>query len=255
MKKPIFLAMTVFAVAGAHADTNFFNLSSGNFFQNWSNTSLITANDDWSGVPSIMGFLGRDDSGSPTGVDPQTLLADSWSNEVDVIANQTNPNTLTTGGVAEFDGIANPAVALQGSGTADAPHLRFYMNATNRTNIRISYNLIDVDGSGDNSIQPVALQYRIGGTGDFVNVPSAFVADASGGPNQSGLTTPVTASLAAWDNASMLEFRVMTTNAVGSDEWIAIDDIAITSEAIPEPATMLILGSAAAAFVARRRKR
>ena len=41
---------------------------------------------------------------------------------VDVNVNQTNPNTNTTGGVAEFE-IANAVVALQGSGTADAPNL------------------------------------------------------------------------------------------------------------------------------------
>ena len=40
----------------------------------------------------------------------------------DVNANQTNPNTFTTGGVTEFH-IANPTIALAGSGTAKAPTL------------------------------------------------------------------------------------------------------------------------------------
>ena len=88
------------------------------FSQNWSNINLITTNDDWSAVPGIVGYLGDIDSAtSTTNVDPRTLLAD-YSNvsAIDVIANQTNPDTLTNGGVAEFDGIANPTIALQGSG-------------------------------------------------------------------------------------------------------------------------------------------
>ena len=31
----------------------YFNLASGSLTQDWSNTGLITANDNWSGVPSI----------------------------------------------------------------------------------------------------------------------------------------------------------------------------------------------------------
>ncbi len=43
------------------------------FSQNWSNTGLITANDDWSMVPGIVGFLGDyAATSSPTNVDPRT---------------------------------------------------------------------------------------------------------------------------------------------------------------------------------------
>jgi hypothetical protein len=71
---------------------------------------------------------------------------------VDVIANQTNPNTLTNGGVAEFE-IANAVVALNGSGTADAPSLVFYMDATGRQDLVFSAVIRDIDGSADNAIQ------------------------------------------------------------------------------------------------------
>src|SRR5215475_10002568 len=97
------------------------------FSQNWSNTGLITTDDNWSGVPGIVGFRG-DDLTTVTATDPQTILADGSGTPVDVIANQTNPNTQATGGVAEFDGIANPCIALQGSGTADAPHIVISIN-------------------------------------------------------------------------------------------------------------------------------
>lgn len=207
----------------------YFDLSSGSFSQNWSNVGLITVNDNWGSVPSIQGFLGQDIT-TTTGVDPQTLVGVSAvANDIDAIANQANPNTLASGGVAEFE-ITDPVVALQGSGTADAPHVIFYVNTTGRQSVNVSYNLRDVDGSADNSIQPVALQYRVGNTGDFVNVPAGFVADASSGPSLATLVTPVSVTLpAAVNNQPQVQIRVMTTNAVGSDEWIGVDDIVVSS--------------------------
>lgn len=147
------------------------------FTQNWTNTGLITTDNDWSGVPGIIGYRG-DGLASATAVDPQTILQDGSATPVNVLANQTNPSSLTSGGIAEFE-LANPAVAFQGSGTARAPHLVISINTVGASNVTVSYNLRDLDGGGDNSVQPVALQYRIGNSGNFTNVPSAFVADAS----------------------------------------------------------------------------
>src|SRR5207245_2472452 len=124
----------------------------------------ITTNNDWSGVPGIIGYRG-DALTSATGVDPQTVVADGSSTPVNVNANHADPNTFTTGGVTEFDGIANPVVALQGSGTARAPHIVISLNTTGQTNINVNYNLRDIDGSTDNAVQPVALQYRVGNSG------------------------------------------------------------------------------------------
>lgn len=197
--------------------------------QAWSDTTLITANDSWTGVPGIQGFLGQDIT-TVTGADPQTLVGTSaLANDLDVIANQTNPN-ITNGGVAEFDGIANPTVALQGSGTADAPHLVVYLNTVGRSGITVSYVLRDIDASADNAVQPVALQYRVGATGDFVNLPAGFVADATTGPSVASLATPVSVTLpSAADNQSEVQVRIITTNAAGSDEWVGIDDLSFTS--------------------------
>src|SRR5262245_27370437 len=68
------------------------------FSQDWSNTGLITTNNNWSGVLGVVGFRG-DAMVTGTGVDPQTVLADGSSTPVSVLANQTNPNTNTTGAV------------------------------------------------------------------------------------------------------------------------------------------------------------
>ncbi|HYE14320.1 MAG TPA: hypothetical protein VD968_07770, partial [Pyrinomonadaceae bacterium] len=149
------------------------------FSQNWSSASLITANDDWSGVPGIQGFLGQDIT-TTTGADPRTLLGTSSAqNDLDVIANQSNPNTLTSGGVAEFDGIANPTIALNGSATADAPYIVINLDTTGLSNVKVSYNLRDLDASADNAAQQVALHYRVGNSGSYVNLPDGYVADAT----------------------------------------------------------------------------
>ncbi len=202
------------------------------FSQNWT-ANLITTNDDWSPVAGIVGFLGDYTAASPTGVDPRTLLDPFTTVAVDVIANQSNPDTLTNGGVAEFDGIPNPTIALNGSGTADAPYIVIYLNTTGQSNIRVRYNARDLDGSVDNAIQQINTQFRAGGVGNFSNVPGGYIADATTGPSQATLVTPVDVTLpAAANNQSVVEVRIMTTNAAGNDEWVGIDDIQVTTDGV-----------------------
>ena len=129
------------------------------FSQDWTNGALITANDDWSGVPGIEGYRG-DGLASATAVDPQTVLAADDTGVIDVNANQANPNTFATGGVSEF-AIADPVVALQGSATARAPYVRLTFDTQGHAGIRVRYNARDIDGSADNAVQPLALHYRV----------------------------------------------------------------------------------------------
>jgi Bacterial Ig-like domain len=210
-------------------DASYFALSGGSLSQDWTNAALIAANDDWSGVPSIVGFLGQDIV-TTTGVDLQTITGTSVAaNDVDVIANQASPDTLTSGGAAEFDGIANPVVAIQGSGTADVPYLQLHLNSTGRTSVRVQANLRDVDGGADNSIQQINVQYRVGTTGAWSNVVGGYFADVTTGATATQVTPlDVTLPVAA-NNVSQLQVRIMTTNAVGSDEWVGIDDIVVSS--------------------------
>ena len=229
MTATLLLAIGAGIAAPALADDTYQVLP---FSQDWSNTALLDTNDDWSGVPGIIGYRGDNLTGA-TGTDPQTLILDDPGLVVDVNVNQTNPNTYTTGGVAEFE-IADPVVALQGSGTADAPYLQIFLNTIGKASIMVSYNLRDIDGSADNAVQPVALHFRAGTTGDWTNVPAAFVADASEGPSLATLVTPVNVVLPVEaENQANLQIRIMTTNAPGSDEWIGIDDISVTGTDIP----------------------
>ena len=199
------------------------------FSQNWSNIDLITTSDNWDGVPGILGYRGDDLTGS-TGTDPQGIVAPG-SMVLDVNANQTAPNTFSTGGVAEFH-LTDPTIALTGSGTADAPFILLHLNTAGFQNIQVAYKVRDLDASADNAVQQVALQYRIGNSGNFVNVPAAYVADATEAGTASK-TTPVAVTLpAAADNQAQLQLRVITSNAVGNDEWVGIDDIAISGTSL-----------------------
>ena len=202
------------------------------FSQDWTNANLITTSDVWSAVPGIVGYRGDNITGA-SDTDPQTLLGPDSSVVIDVNANIVTPNTYTTGGVTEF-AIDNPVVALQGSETANAPYLLFFLNSTGFQDIVVSYLLRDIDGSADNSIQQVALHYRVGGAGDFINVPAAYVADASDGPSLTK-ETPVSVTLPAnANNQATLQLRIMTTNATGNDEWIGIDNISVTGSPLAE---------------------
>ena len=225
--KPALLIFNFFLlISVAGWSQTYHTLSGGSFTQDWTNTGLITTANVWTGVPSIIGYGGNDITAS-TGVNPQTLLGEGTIT-INVQANQSNPNTNSSGGFAEFQ-ITNPVVAFQGSGTSDAPNLVIFLNTIGVTNIQIQYNLRDIDGSADNAIQQVALQYRIGTTGNFTDIPTGYIADASSGPSLATLVTPVSVTLpVATENQSQLQLRIITSNAGGSDEWIGIDDILVT---------------------------
>jgi len=199
------------------------------FSQDWSNTGLITTNDDWSGVLGIMGYRG-DNLTSATDTDPQTILQPDDPGVIDVNANQTNPNGFTTGGVTEFE-LTDPVVALAGSGTADAPYLLISLNTTGMTAIQVSYDLRDLESGPDNANQQVALHYRVGNTGNFTNIPEAYVADAT--IVNDVMTTHVSVTLpTACENTPLVQLRIMTTNAGGNDEWVGVDNISINGTPI-----------------------
>lgn len=206
---------------------NFYKLANADFFQDWTNTDLITTNNDWSGVDAIVGYRG-DGLSSPAGKNPALVTADSTV--VSVIANQANPNTLTSGGVAEFH-LDDPTVALQGSGTGQAPGIVLYLDASGRQDLHFSVDLRDIDGSADNAIQQVAVQYRIGDLDAWTTIAST--PDASTGPALATQVTHLDVALpAAANNQSQVEVRVLTADAVGSDEWIGVDNLRVTSSAM-----------------------
>ena len=201
------------------------------FSQNWANTGMITVNDNWSGCAR------RSSGTAATTLTPRHRRRPADDRSLDgarrpSTSSRTRPTrTRTTGGVAEFDGITNPVVALQGSGTARLP-VRAAAPEHDRAlqNIQVAYNLRDIDGSTDNAVQPVALQFRVGDSGNFTNVPAGFVADATTGPSLATLVTPVSVTLPArrGQPAARPGAHHHRRNAVGIDEWVGVDDINVT---------------------------
>ncbi|KAA1417003.1 ExeM/NucH family extracellular endonuclease [Nocardioides humilatus] len=227
---------TALAIAGlsvalptAHADISA-KVGALPYSQAWSSASLITANDDWSGVSGVEGFLGQDITTSSAGTDPQTLLAgaSAVANDKDVIANSTGSlNTQTAGGVIESE--LNQSIALQGSGTADAPYVAFHFDLTGKNTAVFAFDAKDLDGSADNAAQQIAVHYRVGNTGNYTNLAAGYIADAT----EQNLATKVTAVSvtlpAAANNQADVYVRVMTTNASGSDEWVGVDNVNISA--------------------------
>lgn len=199
----------------------------GALLQNWNDTTQISSDDDWSNVVAIEGFSGAGLAPTP-GTDPRTILADNPANTLNVAANQTDPATSTADGVAEFE-IANPTIALKGSETAQAPNIVVHVNTLQGCEgkaVNISFKARDIDNSPNNAVSPLAVQYRIGGTGNYSNVNFAYISDTTTGPNQASFETTMSATLPnAATGVAKLDIRILTTNAVGADEWIGIDDI------------------------------
>jgi len=214
------------------------------FSQNWNNTALLTTNDNWSGVPGIVGYLGEDPISSEAGRLPRTITADS-SSAVDLIANQTTPNSLVVGGVAEFH-LADPVVALQGSSTADYPHLVIHLNTSGIFGpLVFQCRLRDLDGSLDNAVQPIQVQYRTQPSGEWSNAVGGDYPDVTSGPSLATLQTAVYVVLPGEvGNRPQLQIRILTANAVGgvlgNDEWVGIDDISVApaTSGVPAPASL-----------------
>jgi hypothetical protein len=99
--------------------------------------------------------------------------------------------------------------------------------------IEISYLLRDLDASSDDAAQPIALQYRLGSDGPFINLPAGYVADATTGPRLADRVTAVRALLPAdASNRPLVQVRVVAANAVNNDEWVGIDDIAASGTSV-----------------------
>jgi hypothetical protein len=202
------------------------------FSQDWTVTNIFSDN-DWSIVPGIVGYKGSTLTNA-TGADPQTILEAALPTDVQVYANRFDPNIFQQNGVAEFEN-GDRTIALQAGPDAPAPHIVLHLNTQGHQNILISYLLRDIDNSPDNAVQPVALQYRVGDVGNFTNISSGFVADATR-QGAFTITTQVIAQLPAGAlNKPWVQVRIITTNAAGNDEWVGIDNIVVSSSANAAP--------------------
>src|SRR3954454_12446134 len=82
------LTLPALPVSSALADTTPSTLP---FEQRWDNPAQIDTNNDWSQVPSIIGYRG--DGMAATNRDPQTVLVDGATTPVNVVAQSTATST------------------------------------------------------------------------------------------------------------------------------------------------------------------
>jgi hypothetical protein len=180
----------------------------------------------------LVGIRGyRGDGMAGEAENAQNVLDVGTDTPLDVNANVLNPESFTDGGVAEFDQLADPTVALAGSGTADAPFLLFEFDTTGVSAVDVSYTVRDLEDA-QSAIQQVALQYRIGNAGTWSNVPAAYIADATTTGYGPDTNVDVTVG-GAVANQPLVQFRILTVNAASNDEWVGIDNIVFEEGVAP----------------------
>jgi hypothetical protein len=200
----------------------------------------ITRNDNWTSVASVEGYCGSGLTNTH-GVDPRTVLGTEYANNAlpgaspCVNANKGNPSAYNGSGVTEFDTGDYLAIGFQGN-VQNNPYLVFFLNTTGQTYVRMSYDVIDIDGGNNDAVTQMALQYRVGETGNFVNIPSGYVADATDGNRTSGRVTKVFVTLpAAALNQPKVQVRVLTTfgadknGAQTPNEWVGVNNFVISN--------------------------
>jgi hypothetical protein len=217
---------------GAFMSKVFYSLAGGDFAQDWTNTGLITTsvtgtdpnNTGWENVPSIVGYIGDTfPTTSPTNLDASAQTGANLG-QFNVFANQTS-YAFTSGGVAEFQN-GDPTIAIQGSGTADNPSIVLYLDASGRQGLHIDFDLRHLDT--DVTTQQFALMYRVGDSGAWTNVPSAYISNVF--PTLASPNVHVSLDLPSFlNNQAQVELRFATVNAPGSDSWVGIDNIHVTS--------------------------
>jgi hypothetical protein len=240
-------------VPSVKAGSTYHNFTAGSLLLSLTpaTVNLITSNDDWSNIASVEGYEGRDMTATH-GIDPQTLLGTEFAGNnlpnspTQVNANKGNPSAYNAGGLTEFDTGSPLAFGFQGNVHAN-PYMVFYLNTTGHNTVTVSYDVMDIDGGSNNSVSPVALQYRVGQTGNFTNLPAGFVADATDGGVAGRVTSKSVVLPPAANNQPQVQVRLITSNAAAPDgtstpdEWIGVNNIVI-SVAPPTAANVSIGG-------------
>lgn len=210
-------------------DASYRGLVNGDLEQPWTSKSEISINHNWSLVSNIVGYNGAGLT-SGTGTDPQLLVAEGGAQHVS--ANHTSLTTSTSVVIAEYENFGTIGVRPHTSG--NAPYFVFHVSTLNANNVRVQYSLRDLDTRTNTAAQPFALQYRLGETGDFVNVAAGFVADATDTGGTATMVTTVDVILPAEvNNQPQLQVRIITADAANTDEWVGIDDIRISANKWP----------------------
>lgn len=203
----------------------------------------ITVNSTWGNVPGIVGYSTIVGATTAEDQDPRTLLGNSST--VSIIPSASTSNTA--GGVLEIDTASNtsanplppsfsPSIGLQGSSSAVAPNFVISLDTTSvpTRQVSIEYTARDLDTTADDAVEPIAVQFRVGRSGDYTNLPGCYIEDATARtrttPSRDNgvlLTTRKCVLPLSASNQPLVEVRFVTTNRNGNDELVGIDEITI----------------------------
>ncbi|MFC7496307.1 MULTISPECIES: ExeM/NucH family extracellular endonuclease [unclassified Nocardioides] len=211
------------------------------YVQDWSG---LTSASTWADFPGIEGFTSANTivaNNQSNATDLGTLTNEGTLTSAYTAANNTALVSHTSAGVYGYyngltvDGVAgNKVVGLQTTGANAGTHLLLHLDTTGKQGLSVSYDLYDLMTANDQP-QRVALQYRVGTSGPYTNVPAGYVADATVAANADVVVKRVPASgaielPAAVDNQADVYLRILTgDNQSGSNEEVGIDNINITA--------------------------
>lgn len=157
-----------------------------------------------------------------------------------IAADQSNALTANddaAGGVGAFDSLASANV-----------------NGVGFSGLTLSFDLnfqkFGVDGTVNSSDND---RFEVYANSTLLDTISSDVPAGGLYVNNSGVTK--TYNLGAFDNSNFaIKFRYVDATT-GAWEWYAqVDNVSVTGNAVPEPASMLAIGTGLAALVARRRR-
>lgn len=144
------------------------------------------------------------------------------------LPNQGSSPALATGG---WYNLGTDGIGLLASNTNEAGAVVVAINTTGLNNVSVSWicKTIKNQASRDNSI---ALQYRIGTSGNFINVGTTSTYSSAG--NANGHSSAVFTELlpAGANNQALVQVRWVyweSVNAGGSRDKISVDDISMTA--------------------------
>lgn len=263
MKKLILLAAPLCLAASASAQVAF----TGSYSQNFDSLPS-TGTNAWSNNSTLLGwYAGTDVTAGMT-----SLIAGSGS---------STTAGFYTFGVAGENPVTDRALgfvtsnAFTGSAGSGRNSIGLFLQNTSGaalTNIQVSYVGEQWRQNGNTSAQSLTFGYAVNATQTDAGVLAASTTAVA------GLTfiSPITGSSAvaldgnASANSSLLSatltgltlnagetllLRWIDLNDSGNDHTLAIDDVVVTGDAVPEPATMTLLAGAAALAALRRRKK
>jgi predicted extracellular nuclease len=206
------------------------------FFQGWTDTNQIDDFNIWDNVPGMVGY-GEDVTFLETQRDPALITAPAPDGSLpNVFPNRSIlENEVNMYGPIEFE-FFNPTIGLRGSSSFKGPYIQVSLNTTGKINpLFLYFRVRDVDYLSSGIVGKLAVQYRIGNTGNFTNIPEGYVAEATSSvPFEATKVTAMVVPLpAAINDKALVQLRFITSDAEGTDQWIGIDDITIDEDLPP----------------------